>query len=87
LLEEDAEPAVLDAAVIGAAQRVEHYEIAAYGTLIAFANELGYEEAAELFEQSLDEEKEADETLSQIASQINKAALDTEEAETPAKRK
>ena len=48
LFEEDAEPTVLDAAVIGAAQKVEHYEICAYGTLIAFAQELGYDEIAEL---------------------------------------
>ena len=87
LLKEDAEPAVLDAAVIGAAQRVEHYEIAAYGTLIAYANELGYEEAAELFEQSLEEEKEADEALSLIASQVNRTAMDPEESATSTRRK
>jgi ferritin-like metal-binding protein YciE len=86
LLKEVAEPAVLDAAVIGAAQRVEHYEIAAYGTLIAYANELGLDEAAELFEQSLEEEKEADETLTEIARGVNRAALDTGAVETSAKR-
>jgi ferritin-like metal-binding protein YciE len=89
LLEEDAEPVVLDAAVIGAAQKVEHYEICAYGTLIAFAEELGYDEIAELLTETLEEEKEADDTLSQIAATVNKAACECEEEEEaiPAKRK
>lgn len=88
LLEEDAESSVLDAGVIGAAQKVEHYEICAYGTLIAFAQELGYEEIAELLEQSLEEEKEADELLSEISAKVNKAATAGEEEETAtAKRK
>lgn len=81
LLEEEAEPAVLDAAVIGAAQKVEHYEICAYGTLIAFAEELGYDEIAELLSQTLDEEKEADDALSEIAESVNKAACACEEEE------
>ena len=71
ILKEDAEPAVLDAAVIAAAQKVEHYEIASYGTLATFAEILGYEDAKELLGQTLEEEKETDETLTQIASQIN----------------
>jgi ferritin-like metal-binding protein YciE len=90
LLEEDAEQPVLEAALIGAAQKVEHYEICAYGTLIAFAQELGYEEIAELLEQSLEEEKEADEALSEISEQVNKAACACEEEEeepAAAKRK
>lgn len=89
LLEEDAKPVVLDAAVIGAAQKVEHYEICAYGTLIAFAEELGYDEIAELLTETLEEEKEADDTLSQIAANVNKAACECEEEEeaVPAKRK
>jgi ferritin-like metal-binding protein YciE len=90
LLEEDAEPSVLDAGVIGAAQKVEHYEICAYGTLIAFAQELGYDEIAELLEQSLEEEKEADEMLTEISAQVNKAASAGEEEEeeaTTSKRK
>lgn len=74
LLDEDAEPVVLDAAIISAAQRVEHYEIAAYGTLVAFAHELDFEEVAQLLEQTLEEEKEADEVLSEIASQVNRDA-------------
>jgi len=86
LLEEDAAAAVLDAAVIGAAQKVEHYEICAYGTLIAFAKELGHDEIAELLEQSLDEEQEADETLSEIAESVNKEAATNEEEEEVAAR-
>jgi ferritin-like metal-binding protein YciE len=84
LLEEEAEAPVLDAAVIGAAQKVEHYEICAYGTLIAFAEELGYDEIAELLSQSLEEEKEADETLSEISAGVNKAACECEEEEEAA---
>lgn len=67
LLKEDASAEVLDAGIIAAAQKVEHYEIAAYGTLCAFARRLGHTEAAELLEQSLAEEKEADEKLSEVA--------------------
>ncbi len=81
LLEEDAEPIVLDAAMIGAVQKVEHYEICAYGTLIAFAKELGYEEIAELLEHSLDEEQEADETLTEIATAVNRSARQCGEEE------
>ena len=58
---------MLDAALIAAAQRAEHYEIAAYGTARAFARQLGNEYAAELLEQTLDEEKAADQKLTMIA--------------------
>jgi ferritin-like metal-binding protein YciE len=61
----------LDAAVIGAAQKVEHYEIAAYGTLVAFAKQLGNREAADLLEETLEEEKDADEKLTEIAASVN----------------
>ena len=67
MMEEDMEPEVLDAALISAAQRVEHYEIAAYGTLRTYARQLGYDNHAQLLQQSLDEEGEADKLLSQIA--------------------
>jgi ferritin-like metal-binding protein YciE len=77
----------LDAAVIGAAQKVEHYEIAAYGTLVAFAQELGYEDAAELLEQSLEEEKEADEMLSEIAARTNSQASEAAEDEPAESRR
>lgn len=68
----------LDSALIGAAQKVEHYEIAAYGTLVAFAKQLGNEEAAQLLEETLNEEKEADEKLTEIASSINEESAEGE---------
>lgn len=67
VLEEDGQSAVIDAALIGAAQRVEHYEMAAYGTVRAMAEELGESEAAKLLQQTLDEEGAADKKLTQIA--------------------
>lgn len=74
VMKEDFEDALLDAALIGAAQRVEHYEIAAYGTVRAFAEELGESDQASLLEETLEEEKETDEKLSQLAKQINAQA-------------
>jgi ferritin-like metal-binding protein YciE len=75
-LEEDAEGAVMDAAIIAAAQRAEHYEIGAYGTCIEWARLMGHNEAVALLEQTLDEEKAADKKLTMIAeSEINPAAL------------
>ena len=69
---------VLDAGIIGAAQRVEHYEIAAYGTVRSFAEVLGESEQASLLEETLNEEKEADEKLSQISGKVNPAAAEGE---------
>jgi ferritin-like metal-binding protein YciE len=66
--------AVMDAAIIGAAQRVEHYEIAGYGTVKAFAELLGETEHVSLIEQTLEEEKQADEKLTQLAEEINSQA-------------
>lgn len=75
LLEEEADEAVLDAALIAAAQRVEHYEIAAYGTVRTLARMLGNSEAEELLQQTLDEEKQTDEKLTELAeSEVNVAA-------------
>lgn len=69
-------PDVMDAALIGGCQKVEHYEISAYGTLIAHANLLGESKAASLLEESLAEEKAADEKLTQIAMNVvNEDAL------------
>jgi ferritin-like metal-binding protein YciE len=65
---------VMDAAIIGAAQRVEHYEIAAYGTVRAFAELLGESNHVPLIEQTLEEEKQADENLTQLAEQLNSQA-------------
>ncbi|MGH9503252.1 MAG: ferritin-like domain-containing protein [Terriglobales bacterium] len=74
VLKEDLEGAVLDAALIGAAQRVEHYEIAAYGTARAFAETLGENEQVSLLESTLAEEKETDQKLTELATQINQQA-------------
>lgn len=76
MMEEEAEPAVMDAALIAAAQRVEHYEIAAYGCVRNYAELLGYSSAAKLLQQSLDEEEAADKKLSELAEGgINEAAV------------
>jgi ferritin-like metal-binding protein YciE len=69
LLENDADEAVIDAGLLAAAQKVEHYEMAAYGTVCAFAKLLGNDDAADLLSQTLEEEKETDLRLSQIAEQ------------------
>jgi ferritin-like metal-binding protein YciE len=72
----DAEPGeVMDAGLIAAAQAVEHYEIARYGTLCAWAEELGMKEAAKLLDQTLQEEKQTDELLNKIAMErVNRQA-------------
>ncbi len=62
------DPVVRDAALIASAQRVEHYEIAGYGTARTLANELGYDDAEELLDQTLDEEGNADKLLTKIAT-------------------
>jgi len=67
ILEEEMDEEVRDAAIISAAQRVEHYEIAGYGCARTFAQRLGHSEIANLLQQTLDEEKAADEKLTQIA--------------------
>ncbi len=71
VIDEDMVEGIKDAALIAAAQRVEHYEIAGYGCVRAYATKLGDTEAANLLEQTLQEEKEADETLNGIAEQLN----------------
>jgi len=63
----DMEPDVLDAALIGIAQRIEHYEIAAYGTVCAHARQLGFMNVAELLHQTLEEEKKVDQRLTELA--------------------
>jgi ferritin-like metal-binding protein YciE len=84
MLEEDLEESTKDAAIISAAQKVEHYEIASYGTVRTLAQTLGNNEVAELLEETLDEEKEADERLTQIAeSAVNsEAASEANETKT-----
>ncbi|HVS71303.1 MAG TPA: ferritin-like domain-containing protein [Phycisphaerae bacterium] len=79
-IKEDAEPAVKDAALIAAAQRVEHYEIAGYGTVRTFAESLGHEGAAKLLQKTLDEEGQTDKLLTQIAeNNVNEMAKEGEE--------
>jgi ferritin-like metal-binding protein YciE len=67
MISEDADDSVRDAGLIGAAQRVEHYEMAGYGTARALAEKLGHDDIAELLGQTLDEEKETDEKLTELA--------------------
>jgi ferritin-like metal-binding protein YciE len=75
-LEEEMEDDVRDAALICAAQRVEHYEIAAYGCARTFAEQIGNDEAAKLLQQTLEEESAADKKLTEIATnRVNQAAL------------
>ena len=77
--EEDADPKVLDAGIIAAAQKVEHYEIASYGTLRTLAQVKGDEKAARLLQETLDEEKEADQLLTQLAeASVNSEAAEAE---------
>jgi ferritin-like metal-binding protein YciE len=71
LLKTDAEPEVLDAGMIAGAQRVEHYEIAGYGTVRTYAQLLGRNEWVQLLEQTLQEEKDTDVKLSQLSNHIN----------------
>ena len=71
LMGEDAEPEVMDAGLISAAQRVEHYEIAAYGTVKTYAELLGMSKAAKLLDETLKEEKDTDQKLTGLAGKIN----------------
>src|ERR1700730_17797664 len=80
MIEEDPAPEELDAGLISAAQRVEHYEIAGYGCVSTYAKLLGEDHAASLLRQTLVDEKETDEKLSQLAGQIN---IEAEESEKP----
>jgi len=76
ILEEEMEDIVRDAAIIAAAQRVEHYEMAGYGCARTFAQQCGQQEIADLLQQTLDEEKAADDKLTQIAmAHVNEEAL------------
>jgi ferritin-like metal-binding protein YciE len=77
LLEEEMAPEVLDAALIAAAQRVEHYEMAGYGCVRTFARLLGYNDAADLLQQTLDEEGATDKKLTELAeATVNASACD-----------
>jgi ferritin-like metal-binding protein YciE len=95
MMGEDFEDDVMDAALISAAQRVEHYEIAAYGTVRTYAELLGEDTAVQLLEQTLEEEKETDQKLTDMASEINVRAMgegseagsEEGEEEAPARKK
>ena len=82
VIDEDGEDSVLDAALISAAQRVEHYEIAGYGTVRTFASLLGENEAAGLLQQTLDEEGETDKKLTSLAEGIVNVEAGAESGET-----
>jgi ferritin-like metal-binding protein YciE len=81
VMNEDFDGAVMDAALIGAAQRVEHYEIAAYGTVAEFAGIIGETEHKTLLEETLQEEKDTDEKLTELAKEINSQANEEPEEE------
>ena len=83
ILEENGEESVLDAGIIAAAQKVEHYEMATYGTLRTWADLLNQDEAAGLLQETLDEEGEADKKLNELAEEIvnPEALLEGEEEE------
>ncbi|HEX5575653.1 MAG TPA: ferritin-like domain-containing protein [Gemmatimonadales bacterium] len=86
-MEEDALPSVMDAALIAAAQKVEHYEIASYGCVCTYAEMLGYDQVHDLLGQNLDEEEATDEKLSALAENvINVDAEEGEDAEEEASR-
>jgi ferritin-like metal-binding protein YciE len=82
LMDEHKGSAMADAALIAAAQKIEHYEIATYGTLCTWCDLLGLDEASDLLKETLDEEKTADETLTEVAeSEINAEAVSEAEEE------
>ena len=91
IMGEDFSDEVMDAALISAAQRVEHYEIAAYGTVCAYADLLGESEHASLLRQTLEEEKETDQKLTQLSEQINvdanEGASEESEEEEPGQKR
>ena len=75
MMQEEAAPAVMDAVLISCAQKVEHYEIASYGTLCTWAKSLGYEKALALLKQNIDEEESADKKLTSVSKKVNKEAM------------
>lgn len=91
VLERESADELKDLALIAAAQRVEHYEIAAYGSARAFAEQLGEDEVVKLLQETLDEEKEADKKLTQISESLLEIAFQqaegTEEEAGAARRK
>src|SRR6266513_311144 len=88
ILKEEGEESILDAGIIVAAQKVEHYEIAGYGSARAFAHLLGQNKAAELLQATLDEESKTNEILNKLAESVvnPEALMETELAETGSNR-
>jgi len=77
VIKDQSDSGALDSGLIASAQRVEHYEIAGYGTVRTFAELLGEEEAVNLLQQTLDEEKETDEQLTELAKEVNAQAMNS----------
>jgi len=75
IIKHDENPDARDAGIVAGAQKVEHYEMASYGSLRTWAQQMGHTEAAQLLQQTLDEEKEADKKLTEIAQQLNVEAV------------
>lgn len=88
ILGEDGDDSVIDAGIIVAAQKVEHYEIASYGSVRTFANLLGHDKAAELLQATLDEESEANEVLNNLAETVvnPEALMETQLADSDSNR-
>jgi ferritin-like metal-binding protein YciE len=91
-LEDFSDSPAADAVLIGCAQAIEHYEIARYGTLKTWATQLGLDDAADLLDETLEEEKKTDELLTEIAGRLNAEAVEAEgdtddEEPAPAKKK
>jgi ferritin-like metal-binding protein YciE len=81
IVEMDLAPEVKDAALIAAAQKIEHYEIASYGTVVAYADALGLQEVADLLRQTLEEEKQTDQRLNKLAIEdVNQKAMQATKA-------
>lgn len=83
VIKEEADPDVKDAALIAAAQRVEHYEMAGYGCVRTYAKLLGYKSAAKLLQQTLDEEGDTDKALTKLSESINVHAETPDDAAAP----
>jgi len=75
MMEEDADPEVMDAILIALAQKIEHYEIATYGTLCTWAGQLGYTNAKKYLGENMDEEEKTDKALTKLSISKNKAAM------------
>jgi ferritin-like metal-binding protein YciE len=87
MMDEYEDDSAIDAVLIAAAQKVEHYEIASYGTICAWAEQMGHTEALDLFKQNLEEEKAADEKLTQIAESVANSEAVEQDSSAKSSRK